>query len=148
MLAQYDVDAAYRLLENEEMPGWLLMPKNGATTIWKSWEGAQAQGGIDSLNYYFKGAVCEWLFKSMCGIRVDRENHFTIAPKLGGTFTYAKAAYDSVYGQVESGWLKERDGYTFDVLIPANCTVELCLPVQATETLKAGTNHIRANWHK
>ena len=34
-----NLEAAYRLLENEEMPGWLFMPKNGATTAWESWEG-------------------------------------------------------------------------------------------------------------
>lgn len=80
VLASYDLDAAYRLLENEEMPGWLFMPKNGASTIWESWEGTQAQGGIASLNHYSKGAVCEWLFKTMCGIHIDCENHFVIAP--------------------------------------------------------------------
>ena len=37
-----DIEYAYRLLENEEMPGWLFMPKNGATTIWESWEGTKA----------------------------------------------------------------------------------------------------------
>lgn len=42
VLAEYDLEAAYRLLENEQMPGWLFMPKNGATTIWESWEGTQA----------------------------------------------------------------------------------------------------------
>lgn len=96
VLAQYDQDAAYRLLENEEMPGWLFMPKNGATTIWESWEGTQAQGGIASLNHYSKGAVCEWLFKTMCGIRIDGENHFVIAPKPGGSLTHAKAVYHSI----------------------------------------------------
>ena len=145
VLARYDLDAAYRLLENEEMPGWLFMPKNGATTIWESWEGTQAQGGIASLNHYSKGAVCEWLFKTMCGIRVDGKNHFTIVPRPGGNFTHAKAAYDSVYGRVESGWRKEGDGYAFDILIPANCTAELCLPKCGPETLKAGTYHIKAD---
>ncbi len=128
VLAEYDLDAAYRLLENEEMPGWLFMPKNGATTIWESWEGTQAQGGIASLNHYSKGAACEWLFKTMCGIRVDGENHFVIAPKPGGSFTYAKAAYNSIYGKVECKW-ERRDGKTvYTVTIPANCTAEVRLP--------------------
>ncbi len=128
VLAEYDLEAAYRLLENEEMPGWLFMPKNGATTIWESWEGTQAQGGIASLNHYSKGAVCEWLFKTMCGIRVDGENHFVITPRPGGSFTYAKAVYHSIYGKVESKW-ERRDGKTvYTVIIPANCTAEIRLP--------------------
>ena len=138
VLAEYDLDAAYRLLENEGMPGWLFMPKNGATTIWESWEGTQAQGGIASLSHYSKGAVCEWLFKTMCGIRVDGENHFIIVPRPGGHFTHAKASYDSIYGRVESGWRRENGKMVFDVLIPANCTAVLCLPGDAPQHLPAG----------
>lgn len=138
VLAEIDMEAAYRLLENEEMPGWLFMPKNGATTIWESWEGTQAQDGIASLNHYSKGAVCEWLFKTMCGIRVEGENHFTIAPRPGGHFTYAKASYDSVYGRVESGWRREDGKTVFEITVPANCTAELRLPDQEPCRLTAG----------
>lgn len=99
VLADINIDYAYKLLENEEMPGWLFMPKNGATTIWESWEGTKAQGGIASLNHYSKGAVCEWLFGTMCGINVAGENRFTIAPRPGGHFEFAEASYDSVYGK-------------------------------------------------
>lgn len=138
VLAEYDLDAAYRLLENEKMPGWLFMPKNGATTIWESWEGTEAQGGIASLNHYSKGAVCEWLFQTMCGIRIDGENHFRIEPRPGGHFTHAKAAYDSVYGHIESGWKKEDERMIFCIEIPANCTAEIHLPGQKPETVDAG----------
>ena len=62
VLADIDIECAYRLLENEEIPGWLSMPKAGANTIWESWEGPNAQGGVASLNHYSKGAVVEWLF--------------------------------------------------------------------------------------
>lgn len=138
VLADIDIEAAYRLLENEEMPGWLFMPKNGATTIWESWEGTQAQGGIASLNHYSKGAVCEWLFKTMCGIHIDGDNHFTIAPKPGGHFTYAKAVYDSIYGRVESGWKKEDGAIVYDIVIPANCTAKISLPYNEPKCVTAG----------
>lgn len=128
VLAQIDPAAAYRLLENEEMPGWLFMPKNGATTIWESWEGTQAQGGIASLNHYSKGAVCEWLFKTMCGIRPAGENRFVIAPLPGGHFTCAKASYQSVWGTVESGWEKTETGCSLTVRVPCNTTAEVILP--------------------
>ena len=138
VLAEYDLDAAYRLLENEEMPGWLFMPKNGATTIWESWEGTQAQGGIASLNHYSKGAVCEWLFKTMCGIRIDGENHFVIAPKPGGSLTHAKAVYHSIYGTVESGWEKTEEGYLSRISIPANTTATFILPEGEQVELEPG----------
>lgn len=139
VLADIDIEAAYRLLENEEMPGWLFMPQNGATTIWESWEGTQAQGGIASLNHYSKGAVCEWLFKTMCGIRVDRENHFTIAPKPGGQFVHAKARYQSIYGVAESGWERRGSGYQFCITVPCNTTATVTFPDGISQHLSAGT---------
>ena len=140
VLAQIDVEAAYRLLENEEIPGWLSMPKAGATTIWEAWEGPNsAQGsGIGSLNHYSKGALCEWLFKSMCGIRVEGERHFMIAPLPGGSLTHAEASYDSVYGLVKSGWRREDGKTVYTVSVPANCTAELRLPGMEVKTLGAG----------
>ena len=74
----------------------------------------------------------------MCGIRVDGENHFTLAPHPGGHFTYVKAVYDSVYGKVESGWAKRSDGWRFTITIPANCTALLCLPGKEPTILEAG----------
>ena len=90
------------------------MVKSGATTIWEDWEGPTTDngkgGGVASLNHYSKGAVCEWVFEVMCGIKVDGRNHFVIAPKPGGSFSYAGADYDSVYGKVTCRWKKNADG--------------------------------------
>ena len=140
VLAEMDIAYAYRLLENEEPPGWLSMPKAGANTVWESWEGPHnEQGGIGSLNHYSKGAVVEWLFKEMCGIRVDGENHFVIAPKPGGRFTFAEAEYRSVYGEVKSGWQKTQTGWQYEITIPSNCTAEILLPDGTSKTVTAGS---------
>lgn len=138
VLGEIDMEAAYRLLENEEMPGWLFMPKAGATTIWESWEGTQAQGGIASLNHYSKGACCEWVFRVMCGIQVDGENHFTIAPRPGGHFSHASLAYDSVYGTVSCGWRREGNQITYEITVPANTTAVFRMPGGEVQTLTAG----------
>lgn len=141
VLAEYDLDAAYRLLENEQIPGWLSMPRNGATTIWENWEGPfNTQGaGLGSLNHYSKGAVCRWLFDTMCGIRVDGKNHFTIAPCPGGSLTHASASYKSVYGLVESKWEKTQKGYHFTVTVPANCSATVILPDGSLRQQTTGT---------
>ena len=72
--------------------------------------------------------MCEWLFDTCCGIRVDGENHFTIAPQPGGHFTHAKARYDSIYGAIESGWEKQDEKTVFTVTVPANCEALVLLP--------------------
>ena len=141
VLAGIDTEAAYRLLENEQIPGWLSMPRLGATTIWESWEGPfnQQGAGAGSLNHYSKGAVCAWMFGTMCGIRTVGNNRFVIAPHPGGSLTHAGASYDSLYGKVESKWMKFGNGYTFTVTIPANCEAIVILPDGSEHTQFAGT---------
>ncbi len=145
VLAEIDIESAYRLLENEAIPGWLSMPKAGANTIWEAWEGPNStSGGIGSLDHYSKGAVVEWLFGEMCGIQVTGENHFTIAPKPGGSFTFAEGSYKSIYGTVRSGWKKTENGYTFTVTIPANTTATFLTPDGRTQTLLPGRHKTTA----
>lgn len=140
VLSSIDIESAYRLLENEEMPGWLFMPKNGATTIWESWEGEKAGGsGVGSLNHYSKGTVCRWLFSHMCGINIDRENHFTLKPLPGGHFGHAEAFYDSIYGRIGSGWKRDGKNTVFKITVPSNTTADIILPDGRRFTQKPGT---------
>ena len=140
VLGKIDLEAAYRLLENEEMPGWLFMPKNGATTIWESWEGDKATGsGVASLDHYSKGAVCRWLFDTMCGIKVSRENHFMIAPQPGGHFSHACARYNSIYGMVACSWKRTDEKTIYRVLVPSNCEADILLPDGSVHKQGAGT---------
>ena len=118
---------AYKLLENEEIPGWLSMPKNGATTIWESWEGVKAET-VESLNHYSKGAVCEWVFSRMCGVRICGENKFEIAPLPGGSLTYAALEWKTLYGTVVSRWQRTDEATTYHIEIPANTHAHLTLP--------------------
>lgn len=138
VLEKMDLGYAYRLLENEQMPGWLFMPKMGADTVWESWEGPKAQGGVASLDHYSKGAVCEWLFSEMCGVSVAGENKFLIAPKPGGTLTSARLQYQSIYGSVSCGWTKTEQGFAYRITVPANCTADIVLPDGRHETVTAG----------
>lgn len=138
VLQEIDVEYAYKLLENERMPGWLFMPKNGATTIWEAWEGnATTNGGIASLNHYSKGAVCEWIFTEMCGIKVAGENEFVIEPKAGGNFTHAECEYLSAYGKIKSGWKRENGKTVYSVSVPSNTTAKIVLP-DGERTVHAG----------
>ncbi len=131
VLADMDIEHAYRLLENEEIPGWLSMPQNGASTIWENWEGHKTDSPA-SLNHYSKGAVLQWVFDTMCGISVMGENRFTIAPRPGGHFTHAGAKYVSVYGLVESRWERMETSVEFVISVPANCTAAVRLPDGST----------------
>ncbi len=137
-----EAETAYKMLENPEKPGWLYEVLQGATTVWETWEGYTGRGDVGSLNHYSPGAVCGWLFDTVAGIRVESENHFTLAPIPGGTLTQAKATYTSPCGKVTSAWERTETGYAFTVEIPSNCTATFTLPNGRTETLSAGTHRL------
>ena len=120
VLEKIDPNHAYKLLLNEKMPGWLYMAKENTGTIWEGWEGPNAQSGIASLNHYSKGAMVEWLYKSMLGIKIKGENTFEISPVIGEGVEFAKGAYQSLYGEVKVSWKKEKDKVLFDIEVPNN----------------------------
>ena len=137
VLEKIDPKYAYRLLENEEIPGWLAMPKNGATTIWEGWEGPKGNP-VESLDHYSKGAVCQWIFSRMCGVSVSGENTFRLAPLPGGSIRNAELRWNSVYGEIVSIWKQEKDGIHYHFEIPANTCAMLNLP-GITQKLTAGS---------
>lgn len=129
-----EVDTAYKMLENTEKPGWLGEILDGATTVWENWNGEASR------NHYSPGAVCQWLFDTVAGIRPDGENRFVIRPIPGGTLIRAKASYQSIYGTVESGWEKIENGTVFTVTVPANTIARLVLPNGDSWILNPGTH--------
>lgn len=122
VLSKIDVEVAYKLLQNEEMPGWLYMSKNNTGTIWEGWEGPFAQQGISSLNHYSKGALVEWLFSGMLGINVNGDNEFILKPIIGGDIRYAKGSYSSIYGEISMSWERKGDRVDFVISVPTNCS--------------------------
>lgn len=128
VLADYGyVETAYKLLLQEEAPGWLFAVKNGATTIWESWEGNTGGTGFASMNHYSKGAVVSWLFEGICGINVEGQK-ITIKPQVCELMQYAKATYQSPCGEIKSAW-KHVDGKTeYSITIPANTTATFVKP--------------------
>lgn len=125
VLEDIDPEYAYRLLENEKMPGWLYMAKNNTGTIWEGWEGPSAQQGISSLNHYSKGAMVEWLFSSMLGIKIIGNNLIEIKPVIGGHVSFANGTYKSIYGRITSSWKKDGDKVTLEVTIPSNVSAHV-----------------------
>lgn len=83
--------------------------------------------------------MCQWLFDTAAGIRVHGENHFLIAPVPGGTLTWARAAWQSIYGRVESCWERTGNGIMFHVTLPANTTAHVVLPDGREYDVESGT---------
>ena len=136
------VDTAYRLLLNEEKPGWLYSVKKGATSILENWEGFQEDGEIkDSFNHYSYGAIAGWLMDSAAGIRVEN-GRITIAPKTSKELKELKAEYLSPLGQIVSEWKYEGSciNYTFD--IPGNTEAFIMLEDGTEKVIGPGRTNL------
>lgn len=131
-------DLAYALLEQEEAPGWLYNVLRGATTSWEDWNAYSVQNEVGdyyikgSLNHFAYGSVAEWMYRYSAGIERDEEypgfKHFILQPSIGGSLTYVKGSYDSVYGTIMSAWTKTEEGLLYEAAVPANTTATLYLP--------------------
>lgn len=136
------LESAYRMLENEQAPGWLAMVAKGATTVWEEYVCYDENGAPlpRSFNHYSLGAACGFLFDTVCGIRIVGENHFVIAPKPGGTLQYAEARTKTAYGEVVSRWCRQDSAIEFCISIPSNTTATVVLPNGREKYIKAGTH--------
>ncbi|OMF26752.1 hypothetical protein BK133_20145 [Paenibacillus sp. FSL H8-0548] len=126
-------DLAFRLLEQDTSPSWLFAVSKGATTIWESWRGISPEGELSgSLNHYSYGAVCDFLFACIAGIRPVWEKpgykHFMLKPLAGGTLTRATATFESSYGTIRSSWEKKNQEVSYRFEVPANTTATIVLP--------------------
>ena len=123
-------DLAFRLLEQTENPSWLHPITLGSTTIPENWNSFDIHDG--SYNHYSYGAVCDFLFSYVGGIIPNFETpgyqQFELKPMVGGTLTYAKATYESLYGTIISEWKTFESGIKYHCTIPVNTRAILNLP--------------------
>jgi alpha-L-rhamnosidase len=124
-------DLTAELFLQEGVPGWLYQVKLGATTIWERWNAILEDGrlfdpAMNSFNHYAYGAVCQWLFEAVAGVRPDPERpafkHILFEPAILPALGPVKAHHDSTSGLVEAGWRVEDDHVVYELLIPAGST--------------------------
>jgi alpha-L-rhamnosidase len=140
-------DIAYKIITQEDYPGWGYMVKNGATTVWELWE-LKTGNGMNSHNHPALGFVSAWFYRILAGINPDPSNpgwqRFSIKPYVLGDLKSAKASVDTVRGTVESDWHLTDNGILLKVTVPANSSAHVCLPKLGKEecTVKEGNSVI------
>lgn len=121
-----ETELAYELLVRDEFPSWCYPITQDATTMWERWNGYKPDGSfatpdMNSFNHYAYGAVGDWMYEKMCGIRQKEGTagftDIVFAPLTSNRFTFAEASIETANGKVASRW--ERSGkkteYTFTV---------------------------------
>jgi len=144
-------DVAYDLLLQESWPSWLYPVRMGATTIWERWDGQKPDStfqdiGMNSFNHYAYGAIGDWMYQVAAGLRMGSNGYknILIQPAFGKRLDHAKASYQSSYGEIASGWERKEGRTTLRVLVPANTTALLRLPVAGADMLKESAAPVSA----
>lgn len=143
-------DIAYRLLLNEEYPGWLHEIKLGATTIWERWnsvndDGSISSTGMNSLNHYSYGSIVEWMFRHVAGINPDIScpgfRHVILKPVPNWKLRNVEADYDSPAGKYHIEWeTVDVSHVRMQISVPFGCTAELELYRAAENTYADKSN--------
>lgn len=124
-------DVVYKIVTQEDYPGWGFMVKNGATTIWELWE-LKTGNGMNSHNHPALGFVSAWFYRVLAGINPDPKHpgweRFTVKPYVLGDMKSASASVNTVRGKVASDWKLTDKGIRLSVTVPANSAARVCLP--------------------
>ncbi|MDR0536565.1 MAG: family 78 glycoside hydrolase catalytic domain [Tannerellaceae bacterium] len=130
-------EQAFQLLFSRRFPSWLYSINQGATTIWERWDGYVAgrgfqDAGMNSFNHVAIGAVGEWMYNNILGIRYDENcpgyRHFIIKPQPDKRLAWAKGSYHSINGLIEVSWTNVNGLFSLNVTIPTNTESTICLP--------------------
>src|SRR5439155_439965 len=142
---------AYRVLVNDDYPGWLFPVRNGATTMWERWNSWTPEHGfgdvnMNSFNHYAYGAIGRWMYDTIGGVRIDQAapgyEHVLVRPEPGGGLTRARTSIRSVRGRIESGWEIDGGRFVLRLSLPANVTATVVLPDGATSEVGAGSHEL------
>lgn len=138
-------DVAYKLLFNKRYPSWLYPVSKGATTIWERWDGIKPDGsfqdvGMNSFNHYAYGAVGEWLYSSVAGLKLDTSvpayKQFNVKPYPTEELTFAKVKYHSMYGEILTHWEHDEETFKLNVNVPSNTKALIEIPGTDSSKLK------------
>jgi alpha-L-rhamnosidase len=127
-------DLAYTVMNQKDFPGFgdYIIGKK-ATTLWENWDGASSH------SHPMYGSVIAWFFNTLAGISPDPAlpgtPDFVINPFIDNELTYAKATYQSIFGQRSCSWEKKSDTLFMDVEIPVNTTATIHFPSSKAEQI-------------
>lgn len=156
-------DLAYTLLMQQTYPSWLYPVTMGATTIWERWDGRKPDGSfqvptMNSFNHYAYGAIGDWMYKELGGIKTSSEEdgvgykriliepHFEndyvseeVSRMNGGEkLSEINSSHVTYYGTIRSHWKVENDKIIFKVSIPVNTTARIIISSNQDDKISEG----------
>lgn len=119
-------ELAYKIATQTDYPSWYGMVFGGGnTTLKETWEGGLVQ--MPSLG----GPIGAWFYYSLAGIKPASPGfkEINIEPDLNTPLKWVDASYKTPYGKISVSWKKDADKILLNVVIPANTTASVKLPL-------------------
>jgi hypothetical protein len=136
-------DVIYDMNSRAEVPGYGYQLAHGATALTESWAALTSV----SNNHFMLGHLMEWFYSGLAGIRPADDaiafNKIEIRPETVGDVTWAKANYQSPYGDISSSWKKDKTQFKLEVDIPRNTTASIFLPVNGNAAITVDGQNIK-----
>jgi alpha-L-rhamnosidase len=131
-------DAVYRMINQDERPGYGYQLKKGATSLTESWDANRSS----SQNHFMLGHITEWFYKDLAGIDSDPAGpgfkRIIFKPNPVGDLAWARASYETLHGTVSSHWMRDGGRFTLTVEIPANTTATVFVPARTPADVTVG----------
>ena len=128
-------DVIYRMVNQDDQPGYGYMLRKGATSLTESWDA----NPNSSHNHFMLGQITEWFYKDLAGIDCDPAGpgfkKILIRPQPVGDLAWVRASYDSVRGKIRSEWRREGDQFVLKTTIPANTTATVFVPAKSVASV-------------
>lgn len=124
-------DKAFSLFLSTEYPSLGYSVANGATSIWERWDSYTKDKGfvhnaaMNSFSHYAFGAVNEWMFESVAGIKRKGIGYssFEIKPEIPNSgISSVESKYRSIAGEIKSNWKIMGRELEQTIQIPVNTT--------------------------
>lgn len=121
---------AFEVATQTTFPGYGFWLSNHSTTLLEAWSGK------NSHNHEMFGSVTEYLYKFLAGIQSPMEGNTSpgykniyIEPHVPRGLDFVNASLETVAGQVASNWEKNTGSFNYEVIVPANTTATVVLPL-------------------
>jgi alpha-L-rhamnosidase len=127
-------DVAYTVATQTTEPSWgYWTDVAGFTALGEHWP-----ADTRSRNHHFFGAIVEWLYEDLAGIRPLEPGYRRIdfkpeIPRSG--LAGVSASYDSVRGPIAVKWQRTATGLELDITVPPNATGRVHVPASSPQSV-------------
>lgn len=115
-------DIALKMFLNTEYPSLGNMIKNGATSLWETWE------GNGSKNHTAFSSMDAWFFYGLAGLKpMSGYKEFSLKPHFAPEMSFLSTALECEYGTISLKWIRKGNSIEVEIQVPFNTVAHVDL---------------------